>query len=226
MRYFLSTTSPKITVFEQFASVAKAIGHPLRLELLEFLAQGERGVDGLARATAQSVANASHHLQQLRRAGLVTFRKDGVHVLYRLSGDDVVDLLAALRHTGERHNAEVTKVVTEYFQERDNMEAVSREELLRRAKDDGVTVLDVRPAEEYQAGHLPGALNIQIRELTNRLQDLPKDKEVIAYCRGAYCVLSFEAVAALREKGYKVRRLEEGFPEWRAAGLPVENAVH
>lgn len=219
----VSPTNPKFAVFEQFATVAKALGHPNRLELLEFLAQGERGVDGLAAATGQSVANASHHLQQLRRAGLVTSRKAGVHVLYRLSGDDVVDLLAALRNTGERHNAELAKIVAGYFRERDDMEPVSREELLRRAKDDGVTVLDVRPPEEYEAGHLPGALNVQLRDLKGRLAELPKDKEVIAYCRGAYCVLSFEVVAELRSKGYKVRRLEEGYPEWRAAGLPVVN---
>ncbi len=217
----MPTTNPKLAVFQQFASVAKALNHPSRLELLEFMAQGERGVDGLAAATGQSVANASHHLQQLRRAGLVTSRKAGVHVLYRLSGDDVVDLLSALRNTAERHNAEVATVVSGYFRERDGMEPVSREELLRRARDDGVTVLDVRPPEEYESGHLPGALNVQLRELKGRLADLPKDKEVIAYCRGAYCVLSFEAVAELRRKGYRVRRLEEGYPEWRAAGLPV-----
>lgn len=218
----MSTTNPKLAVFEQFAVVAKALSHPNRLELLEFLGQGERGVDGLAEATGQSLANASHHLQQLRRAGLVASRKSGIHVLYRLSGDDVVDLLSALRTTSERHNAEVMKVVSGYFRERDDMEPVSREELLRRAKNDGVTVLDVRPPAEYDAGHLPGAVNIQLRDLKTRLKSLPKDKDVIAYCRGAYCVLSFEAVAALRKKGYTVRRLEEGFPEWRAAGLPVE----
>lgn len=221
----MSTQSPKLAVFEQFAAVAKALSHPNRLELLEFLAQGERGVDALAEATKQSVANTSHHLQQLRRVGLVASRKSGVHVLYRLSGDDVVDLLSALRSTAERHNAEVMKVISGYFLERDDMEAISREELLRRAKDDGVTVLDVRPPEEFAAGHLPGAVNLQIRDLKSRLQALPKDKEVIAYCRGAYCVLSFEAVAELRRRGYRVRRLEDGYPEWRAAGLPVENAI-
>jgi ArsR family transcriptional regulator len=220
----LAKTGPKLDIFEQFATVAKALSHSVRLELLEFLAQGERGVDALADATAQSIANTSHHLQQLRRAGLVVPRKDGIHVYYRLSGDDVVDLLAALRRTGERHNAEVTRIVSEYFRERDDMEPVSREELLRRAKNEGVTVLDVRPPEEYEAGHLPGAMNIQIHELKNRMDDLPKGTQIIAYCRGAYCVLSFEAVAALRKKGYNVRRLEEGFPEWRAAGLPVEHA--
>lgn len=221
----MSAKSPKLAVFEQFAVVAKAMSHPNRLEILEFLAQGERGVDSLAEATGQSIANTSHHLQQLRRAGLVVSRKVGVHVLYQLSGDDVVDLLGAVRLTAERHNAEVAKVVSGYFKERDDMEPISREELLRRAKDDGVTVLDVRPAKEYDAGHLPGAVNLQVRELDAKLAMLPKDKEVIAYCRGAYCVLSFEAVADLRRKGYQVRRLEEGYPEWRAAGLPVESAT-
>lgn len=218
----MSIKSPKSAVFEQFAIVAKALSHPNRLELVEFLAQGERGVDGLAVATGQSIANASHHLQQLHRAGLVKSRKSGVHVLYRLSGDDVVDLLGALRSTAERHSAEIARVVSGYFQERDDMEPISREELLRRAKNDGVTVLDVRPQVEYEAGHLPDALNLQLSDLEARLKDLPKDKEIIAYCRGAYCVLSFEAVAKLRRKGYKVRRLEEGYPEWRAAGLPVD----
>ena len=220
----MSKSSPKRAVFEQFATVAKALGHRNRLELLEFLAQGERGVERLAEATGLSVANASHHLQQLRRSGLAVSRKSGVQVLYRLSGDDVVDLLAALRTTGERHNAEVAKVVSGYFRERDDMEPLSREELLRRARDGLVTVLDVRPPEEYEAGHIPNAVNIPLQSLEQRLGELPAGREVIAYCRGTYCVLSFETVAALRRRGITARRLEEGFPEWKAAGLPVEES--
>ena len=221
----MSTPNPKLAVFEQFAQVAKALSHPNRLELLEFLGQGERGVDGLAEAIGQSIANTSHHLQQLRRAGLVSSRKSGVRVLYNLFGDDVVELLTALRATSERNNAEISQVVSGYFKKRDDMEPVSREELLRRAKDGSVLVLDVRPEEEYAAGHLPGAINLQLSDLKSRLRNLPKNKEIIAYCRGAYCVLSFEAVAALRKKGYKVRRLEDGYPEWKAAGLPVDRAT-
>jgi len=220
----MSTQSPKQVLFEHLSHVAKAMSHPVRLELMEHLGQGERSVEVLADLVGQSMANTSHHLLLLRRAGLAEARKDGVHVLYRLSGDDVVDLLGNLRVTAERHNAEVERVLSGYFRSRDDMEALSRKELLRRAKDGLVTVLDVRPADEFAAGHLPGAVNIPLSDLGKRLKDLPKDHEVIAYCRGAYCVLSFEAVAHLRKKGFKARRLEEGYPEWKAAGLPVEDA--
>jgi ArsR family transcriptional regulator len=220
----MSTQSPKQALFEHLAGVAKAMSHPVRLELMEHLGQGERSVETLADLVGQSMANTSHHLLLLRRAGLAEARKDGVHVLYRLSGDDVVGLLSNLRVTAERHNAEVERVLSGYFRSRDDMEALSRRELLRRAKDGLVTVLDVRPADEFAAGHLPGAVNIPLSDLGKRLKDLPKDHEVIAYCRGAYCVLSFEAVAHLRKKGFKARRLVEGYPEWKAAGLPVEDA--
>lgn len=212
----------KHQLLEQFAIVAKALGHAHRLDLLDYLAQGERGVDGLARATGLSVANTSQHLQNLRRAGLVVSEKRGLQVFYRLAGEDVVDLLSALRHTTERHVAEVDRIVAGYFDERDSLEPISRAELLARSQEGLVTVLDVRPAEEFQAGHIPGAVNLPLGDLEKYLQDLPKDQEIIAYCRGPYCVLSFEAVAALREKGYTARRLEDGYPEWRASGLPVE----
>ena len=221
----LPGTSPKVELFEQLANVAKALSHSVRLELMEHLGQGERSVDALAELVGHSLANTSHHLLLLRRAGLADARKDGVRVLYRLSGDDVVDLLGSLRKTAERHNAEVERVLSGYFRSRDDMEPLSREELLRKAKDGLVTVLDVRPPDEFAAGHLPGAVNVQVSELDKRLKDLPKDREIIAYCRGAYCVLSFEAVAKLRKKGVKARRLVEGFPEWMAAGLPVENSL-
>lgn len=213
--------APKTALFEQLALIAKALSHALRLELMEHLGQGERPVDALATLVGQSLANTSHHLLVLRRAGLAEARKQGVQVLYRLSGDDVVELLSALRLTGERHSAEVERVLTGYFRARDDMEPLSREELLRRAKGGLVTVLDVRPSDEFEVGHLPGAINIQLSDLGNRLKNLPKDREVVAYCRGAYCVLSFEAVAQLRKQGFTARRLEEGFPEWQAAGFPV-----
>ena len=221
----MSGSSPKAELFDQLASVAKALGHAVRLELMEHLGQGERSVEALAGLVDHSLANTSHHLLFLRRAGLAEARKEGKHVFYRLSGDDVIDLLGSLRVTAQRHNAEVERVLSGYFRSRDDMEALSREELLRRAKDGLVTILDVRPANEFAAGHLPEAINIQLAELDKRLKELPIDHEVIAYCRGAYCVLSFEAVAELRKKGFKARRLEEGYPEWKAAGLPVDNST-
>lgn len=217
----MSLTSPKLSLFEQFAMVAKALSSAPRLDLLELLAQGERSVEALAQTSGLSVANTSQHLQVLRRAGLATSRKQGAHVLYSLSEDDVLDLLAALRHTAERHVAEVDRLVRGYFRERDALEAISREELAQRMKEGSVTVLDVRPPEEFAAGHIAGAVNIPTRDLKQRLADLPPGTEVIAYCRGPYCVLAFEAVAALRHHGIMARRVEDGFPEWRAAGLPV-----
>jgi rhodanese-related sulfurtransferase/DNA-binding transcriptional ArsR family regulator len=216
---------PKTKLYEQLAGVAKALSHSVRLELMEHLGQGERSVEVLAELVSHSMANTSHHLLLLRRAGLADARKDGVRVFYRLSGDDVVDLLGALRISAERHSAEVENILSGFFRDSDDMEPVSREELLRRAKDGMVTVLDVRPTDEYAAGHLPDAVNIQPSELGKRLQEIPKDHQIIAYCRGAYCVLSFEVVAELRKKGFNVRRLEEGYPEWKAAGLPVNSST-
>ena len=217
----MSTRSPKLALFAQFAAVAKSLGHAHRLELLEQLAQGERSVEVLADRTGLSVANASQHLQQMRRAGLVTTRRDGKFVYYRLTDDAVLDVLAALRRIAERNVAEVERVVRSYFDARDSLEAVSREELLERSKAGTVTILDVRPEDEFALGHLPGALNIPLRELEARLGEMDPDQEIVAYCRGPYCVLSYEAVAQLRARGFKVRRLEDGLPEWRAAGLPV-----
>lgn len=217
----MSTLSPKLALFAQFAAVAKSLGHAHRLELLEQLAQGERSVDVLADRTGLSVANASQHLQHLRRAGLVTNRRDGKFIYYRLTDDAVLDVLAALRAIAERNVAEVERVVRGYFDERDSMEAVSREELLKRSRVGTVTILDVRPEDEFALGHLPDALNIPLRELESRLSDLDPKQEVVAYCRGPYCVLSYEAVAQLRACGFKARRLEDGLPEWRAAGLAV-----
>jgi rhodanese-related sulfurtransferase/biotin operon repressor len=207
---------------EQFAEAAKALSHANKLELLELLAQGERSVEALANVAGLTVANTSRHLQQLRRAGLIAARKEGLYVFYRVAGDDVIDLLRSLRRTGQRHISEVNNVVIGYFNDRDSLEAISRKELLKRSKDGLVTVLDVRPSEEYEMGHIPGALNIPINEIEQHLANLPKGQEIIAYCRGEYCVLAFEAVAALRKKGFTARRLEEGYPEWKAAGLPVE----
>jgi ArsR family transcriptional regulator len=213
---------PKQELYAEFASVARALGSQHRLEMLEHLAQGERGVEALADRVGLSVANASQHLQQLRRAGLVASRRDGKFVLYRLTDETVLGLIAALSGIAERNLAGVDRIRQTYFDDRDSMEPVSREELLQRTRDDLVTVLDVRPPDEFDAGHLPGAVNIPLSELEARLAELDPDHEIVAYCRGPWCVLSFEAVAALRARGFKVRRLEDGLPEWRAAGLPVE----
>jgi ArsR family transcriptional regulator len=220
----LHKQGPKHQLFEQFAQVAKALSHAHKLELLELLAQGERSVEVLANVAGLTVANTSRHLQQLRRAGLIASRKEGLYVFYRLAGDDVIDLLRSLRRTGQRHITEVNDVVVGYFNDRDSLEPVSRKQLLRRSKNGLVTVLDIRPSEEYDVGHIPGALNIPLNEIEQHLATLPKEQEIIAYCRGEYCVLAFEAVAALRKKGFNARRLEEGYPEWKAAGLPVERS--
>ena len=215
---------PKQKLYAEFASVARALGSQHRLEMLEHLAQGERGVEALAERVGLSVANASQHLQQLRRAGLVASRRDGKFVFYRLTDETVHGLIAALSGIAERNLAEVDRIRRTYFDDRDSMEPVARKELLQRIRDDLVTVLDVRPADEFSVGHLPGAVNIPFGELEVRLAELDPDHEIVAYCRGPWCVLSFEAVAALRARGFKVRRLEDGLPEWRAAGLPVERA--
>ena len=219
----MSSTGPKQAIFASLAEVAQALGHAHRLELLEHVAQGMRSVEELSARAKLSFANTSRHLQILRRARLVDTERRGKRVLYRLAGDaEVVELMRALGRVGERNVAEVSRIMTDYFHARDALEPVSREDMISRLRDGLVTVLDVRPEDEYALGHLPGALSIPLSKLEDRLGELPADREVIAYCRGPYCVLSFEAVAALRAKGYLVRRLEDGYPEWKAAGLPVE----
>ena len=217
----MSTHSPKLALFAQFAVVAKSLAHAHRLELLEQLAQGERSVEVLADRTGLSIANASQHLQQMRRAGIVTNRRDGKFVYYRLADEAVLDLLASLRQIAKRNLAEVGQVIRGYFDDRDGLEPVTREQLMDRLRAGTVTVLDVRPEDEFALGHLPGALNIPLRALEAQLSRLDPSLEIVAYCRGHYCVLSYEAVATLRDRGFKVRRLEDGFPEWRAAGFPV-----
>jgi rhodanese-related sulfurtransferase len=219
----MSSIGPKQAIFVGLAEVAQALGHAHRLELLEHIAQGLRSVEELSTRANLSFANTSRHLQILRRARLVETERRGKHVLYRLAGDaGVVELMRALGRVGERNVAEVNRVMTDYFHARDALEPVSREDLISRLRDGLVTVLDVRPEDEFALGHLPGALNIPFGKLEQRLSEIPAGREVIAYCRGPYCVLSFEAVAALRARGYLVRRLEDGYPEWKAAGLPIE----
>ena len=212
----------KSALYQHIARVASALASEARLQLLEFTAQGERSVDVLARMTGLSMANCSKHLQALRNAGLVTARKEGLRVYYALAGDDVVALYSALQHVAEGRVAEVEKLVRTWLRHKDEMEPVAPAELLYRAAKGLVVVIDVRPPEEYAAGHVPGAINVPIEQLESRLAKFPKRKEVVAYCRGPYCLMSFDAVRTLRERGLKARRLESGFPEWRAAGLPVE----
>jgi rhodanese-related sulfurtransferase/DNA-binding transcriptional ArsR family regulator len=218
----MSTPNPKHALFEELARIGLALSSPARLDLLELLAQGERTVEQLAAATGLSVANTSQHLQKLRQSGLTLGRKEGLYVRYRLAGDDVLRLLAGLRGVGESHVAEVDRLLRAYFSSRDALEAVPAKELMQRARKGLVTVLDVRPREEFAAGHLPGAINIPVDQLAKRLGELPRRKEVVAYCRGPYCLMSYDAVDLLRRKGLKARRLADGMPEWRLAGLPVE----
>jgi ArsR family transcriptional regulator len=218
----MSSGNPKRDLYAQFAAVAKAIANEHRLELLELVAQGERSVEVLAERSGLSVANASQHLQHLRRAGLVTARRQAKFVLYRLADDSVLTMLAGMHKVAERNLGEVERILRSYFHARDDLEPISRAELARRMKQGLVTVLDVRPEDEFALGHLAGARNVPLSQLKHRLAKLDRNTEIVAYCRGPYCVLSFEAVAQLRKLGFKARRLQDGLPEWRAAGLPVE----
>ena len=226
-RNAVSSRSAASVVRSALAEVAKALGHEHRIEIVEQLAQGPRSVDALAARVGLSVANASQHLQQLRRAGLVSSQRDGKRVVYRLADDaetDIVALIGGLRRVAEHTVAAMERVIGSYFRARDELEPVPASELVTRLREGTVVLLDVRPEDEYGLGHLPGALNIPLRELETRLAELPRDHEIVAYCRGPYCVLSFEAVAALRAHGFNVRRFEDGFPEWKAAGLAIEAA--
>ena len=218
----MSSHGPKQQLFEQFALIAKTLGHAHRLALVEHLAQGEQSVEVLAQKAGLSVANASQHLQQLRRAGLAATRRDGKFIFYRLADPAVLDLLAALHQIGERNLSEVQVVLNGYFHDRDAMEAVSRKELLKRSRAGAITILDVRPQDEFALAHVAGAINIPMGELERRMAELDPAIEIVAYCRGPYCVFSFEAVSLLRKRGFHIRRLEDGLPEWQAAGLPVE----
>ena len=215
----------KTALNEQFARVAQALASPRRIELLDLLAQGERSVEALAAAADMTLALASSHLQVLSAARLVERRRDGARVRYRLSGDDVYRLLAALRDVARARVAEVEQLVVTYLTARDHLEPVSRDELAAKVAAGEAIVLDARPREEYLAGHVAGARSIPLEELEAHLSELPGDQEVIAYCRGPYCVYAPSAVELLRRHGYRARRLVEGFPEWRLAGLPVASGA-
>jgi ArsR family transcriptional regulator len=221
----MSSGNPKRELYVQFAAVAKAMGNEHRLELLELVAQGERSVEALAERSGLSIANASQHLQHLRRVGLVTARRQAKFVLYSLADDAVLAVLSGIHKVAQRNVGEVERILRCYFHARDDLEPVSRSELQRRMKQGLVIVLDVRPEDEFALGHLPGARNVPLGQLKRQLSKLDRKAEIVAYCRGPYCVLSFEAVAQLRKLGFKARRLQDGLPEWKAAGMPVESSI-
>jgi rhodanese-related sulfurtransferase/DNA-binding transcriptional ArsR family regulator len=212
----------KDALYAQFARIGHAFASPKRIELLDLLGQGERTVEALAEQVATPIKNTSAHLRVLRQAQLVETRRDGTYVYYRLADDDVFRLLRSLETLGHSRLADVQQVVQSYLDRHDDLEPVTFTELRRLMRDDDVIVVDVRPAEEYEAGHIPGALSVPVAELKRRLRELPKNREVIAYCRGQYCVYSLDAVTLLRKHGYRARRAHDGLPDWRAAGLPVE----
>lgn len=210
----------KAALFDAFAAVAKALANGRRAELVDVLAQGERSVDALASEVGQSLANTSQHLQVLARAGLVRSQRDGTRVVYRLASEQVERLWATMRDVAADHVAGIDRLAADYLGDRSGLEQVSRTELARRLGA-GVVVWDVRPAAEFEAGHVPGAVSVQPEEIRRRLREVPKDAEVVAYCRGPFCVYADEAVRQLVSKGCTAVRLEDGFPEWRRAGLPV-----
>jgi rhodanese-related sulfurtransferase len=215
----------KDRLYAEFATIGRALANPHRLELLDLLGQGERSVEDLAQEIGQSLANTSAHLKVLRQARLVEADKRGLFVVYRLAAPEVFLLWRALRDLGAARLAEIDRLVETYLADRATLSAVDVAELRRLLADGTVTLLDVRPAHEYQQGHISSARSMPVAELERRISELPRDREVVAYCRGPYCVYADEAAQLLRQHGFRVRRLEEGFPEWRAAGLPVEATV-
>ncbi|MEE8342290.1 MAG: metalloregulator ArsR/SmtB family transcription factor [Gammaproteobacteria bacterium] len=218
----MSSSSFKHDLFTQFARIGKALGSANRLKILELLAQGERSVESLAKASDLSVANTSQHLQQLRQSGLASARKQGQSVFYRIAGNEVIRLLDMLHHVAEKNLADVERLINTFLTVRDSLEPIPAKELLERVRKGLVIVLDVRPREEFEAGHIPNAVNVPLEELEQNLNEFSPDQEVVAYCRGPHCILAYEAVARLRKKGLKARRLADGYPEWMSAGLPVE----
>jgi rhodanese-related sulfurtransferase len=212
----------KDALFEGLSGPAKALGNGRRAEIVDLLAQGERPVEEIAEQTAQSVSNTSHHLQQLLRVGLVLTRRAGTRIYYRLASDSVAALWAALREVAAGHQGEIDRLAEAYLGNRGELETMTRAELQQRLRDRDVVVLDVRPAPEFAAGHIPGARNVPISDLEQRLRQIPADAQVVAYCRGPYCAYADEAVRLLRRRGRYALRLEDGFPEWARAGLPVE----
>ena len=217
--------NPKRLLFEQFALMAKALANGHRLEILELLAQGERCVEDLAERAGLEVANTSQHLQHLRRVGLVVARREGKKIFYEVSDQAAIELVVVLRRVAKRNLAEVERAISTYFLRLDGLEPISREQLRRKLTARTVTLIDVRPCDEFAAGHIRGAVNIPLKDLARRLRELPKNEEIVAYCRGPFCLMSFEAVDALRRRGRTARRLEDGYPEWKLEGLPVESSA-
>ena len=211
----------KDPLYAQFARIGHALASPRRLELLDLLSQGEKTVDTLAEQAGMPVKNTSAHLRVLRQARLVEVRREGTYMYYRLAGDDVFLAVRQLQTLGRNRLAEVEQVARTYLTSRDGMEPVTLLQLRQRVRQGDVTLIDVRPRDEYEQGHIPGALSLPVRELRRHLRDLPANREVIAYCRGPYCVYSIEAVELLRKHGFRARRTDTGIPDWRAAGLPV-----
>ena len=214
----------KDIVFEQFAKIAQAFSSPKRLEIIDILAQGERDVDSLSQQVNMTIANTSRHLQALKNARLVENRRAGVQVFYRLAGTEVLHCYNHLQSLAEMRSAEIREIVRAFFEERDGMEPISKDELWKRIQDNDVIVLDVRPEEEYQSGHISGGLSVPLSQLKDKLKEIPQDREIVAYCRGQYCVLSAEAMTILRDAGYHALRLKEGWLEWKEAGLPIDES--
>ena len=212
----------KDAIYEQLARIGKAATSPKRLELLDLLGQGPRSVEALAEETSQSIANVSQHLQVLRAARLVDAKKEGLYVNYRLADEGVAKFFLAVRELAESRTHEIARMTQSFFEEPDKLEPVDRNALVERVRSGEVTVLDVRPPEEFHAGHIPGAMSIPVADLKKRLASLPKYREVVAYCRGPYCVFAVDAVKVLRANGFKAVRMDEGVLEWKARGLPVE----
>ncbi len=212
----------KDIVFGQFAKIAHAFSSPKRLEIIDILAQGERDVESLARQVDMTIANTSRHLQILKSVRFVDSRREGVKIYYRLADDEVLRGYKQLQSIAENRSIEIREIVSRFFEEKDDIEGLSIEELWRRIKEMNIVLIDVRPPEEYEKGHIRGAVSIPLSQLQEKLNEIPKDREVVAYCRGKYCVLSAKAMKVLRDAGYRTRRLQEGYPEWKEAGLPVE----
>lgn len=214
-------SSVKKQLFEQLAQIAQAISSPQRLELLDYLAQAERSVEELSQLSGLSLANTSRHLQVLKQSALVEVRKDGNKRLYLLAGDEVVTLIASLRKTAETHLAQVEFLLDSYLTQKDKLEPINADQLMEMSQNGEVIVVDVRPEKEYRQGHIPHAINIPPEDLGRRLNELDNSKTIVAYCRGPYCLFSYDAVEALQKKGVKAHRLVDGFPEWKAAGRPI-----
>jgi len=219
----MAGTQTKGALFDALAGVAKALGSGRRAEIIDVLSQGERSVEEVAGEIGQSVANTSHHLQQLLRAGLVRTRREGTRIHYSLAGPRVGELWAAVRDVAAEHVEALDQLATAYLGDRSRLETITREELFKRLRRRDVVVLDVRPELEFAAGHVAGAVSVPVKELTRRLREVPKDRTIVAYCRGPYCVYADDAVRALTSRGYRAARLEDGYPEWARAGLPVES---